>query len=65
MGSIRVYLSCGHAFEVGRLEEDEERSLTSTCPICRKPAKIGRVVRLKHPEWSKKAWVEGETIHVG
>ena len=59
---IRVYLSCGHIFEVGRLEEEEERSRRSTCPICHKKAKITKAVRLKHPEWSKKAWVEGEAV---
>jgi hypothetical protein len=62
LGSIRVYLSCGHRFEVGSLTEEEERSLLSICPTCRRPSKIAKAVRLKHPDWSKKVWVEGESI---
>ena len=42
----------------------KEKSLLSIWPTCRRPSKIAKTVRLKHPEWSKRVCVEGESIWV-
>ncbi|MEM4165527.1 MAG: hypothetical protein QXJ86_06775 [Nitrososphaerales archaeon] len=56
---LRVYLSCTHVYEVGRLTEAEEASRTTLCPVCGKVAAIKKTAYLVHPSNSKRRWVEG------
>ncbi|MEM1995219.1 MAG: hypothetical protein QXW32_07120 [Nitrososphaerales archaeon] len=62
---LRVYLRCGHTYEVGSLTEAEEKTGKTTCPTCRKKTRIEKAHLLKHPNDSKRRWVEGEPIKLG